>query len=93
MALTETQLHAAEAEFMREVQAYLAALLSVEQSRNDPQQSQHETQLRASLNRLVAATFKDRAPSQAEKEALVRRLVGPNDPSRFGRDDQPPGNR
>ena len=88
MALTETQLQAAEAEFMREVRAYLAALL------NDTQPHKtEEAHLRDSLHRLAAATFKDRAPSPAEKEALVHRLVGPNAPGRFGRDDQPPGNR
>jgi hypothetical protein len=88
MALTETEIQAAEGEFMREVAAYAATLLARENSKNESL----ATALQASARRLSAATFTDRAPSQAEREALVSRLFIPNDPRR-GRDDQPPGNR
>jgi hypothetical protein len=114
-AITETTLQAAEAEFLRELRAYVSALLTVETAKNgDPQakdelkrlplpvavlQSEYDgnydNALRVSLGRLVATFFPNGQPSDKEKDALVQRLLptGPNDPARFGRDDQPPGNR
>ena len=102
MALTETELSAAEGEFMREVHAYVAALLQDNEYLNNldnpypnPNSTKAERRVRTSLHTLVTSTFKNGPPSDKQKADLVARLlpIGPNDPIRFGRDDQPPGNR